>query len=92
MANSVSTLLTVVYVVAGVGRELNPLMALELKTLGIWVVPIHVISILAYYLLFYLTMKHTPMTESRLKLWCAVLLFIPILSTFDLAFDLNSAF
>jgi hypothetical protein len=42
--------------------------------------------------LFYLVMKRTVMTEKRFKIWCMVLLLIPLLSSLDLAFDLNSAF
>jgi hypothetical protein len=91
IANSVSTLLTVAFVLLGVGRELNPLMILELRVLGLWVVPLHIISILAYYVLFYLTIRRTVMTDGRFKLWCAVLVLIPVLSSFDLIFDLKSA-
>jgi len=91
-ANSISSLLTIVYVDFGLGRELNLLMVLELRIFGLWVLPLHALSILAYYTLFYLTIKRTSMTETRIKLWSIVLLLIPILSAFDLAFDLNSAF
>ncbi len=91
-ANSLTTILTFAYVIFGWGLELNPLMKLELKALGVWVLPFHVVSILAYYALFYFTMKHTAMTSSRFNLWCAVLVLIPILSSFDLVFDLKSAF
>jgi hypothetical protein len=90
-ANSLTTILTFVYVVYGFGTELNPAMALELRILGIWVLPVHVTLIIAYYFLFYLTMKHSLMTGKRFKLWVVVLSLIPALSFFDLAFDLKSA-
>jgi len=90
-ANSLTTILTLAYVVAGWGSELNPVMGLELRALGTWVLPLHVIAILAYYVLFYFTMKYTLMTNGRYKLWCIVLILIPILSSFDLAFDVRSA-
>jgi len=90
MSNLMTTVLTLAYVRLGWGSELNPLMALELKTLGVWVVPFHVVSILAYYVLFYFTMRHTTMTAGRFKLWYTVLVLIPLLSSFDLAFDLRS--
>ena len=89
-ANSITTVLTIAYVAFGFGAELNPVMALELKAFGLWVVPVHVVLILSYYLLFYLTMKRTQMTNGRYRLWIAVLVLIPILSSFDLAFDLKS--
>jgi hypothetical protein len=89
--NSLTTGLTVAYVLFGFGAaELNPVMALELKALGLWVVPFHVAAILAYYVLFYFTMKHTVMTGRRYRIWGAVLILIPILSAFDLGFDLRS--
>ncbi len=85
-ANSITTILTLAYVVFGIGSELNPVMALELKAFGIWVIPVHIVLILAYYLLFYLTMKRTVMNDGRFKLWMAVLVLIPILSSFDPCF------
>jgi len=90
-ANSLTTIMTLAYVVVGLESEINPVMALELRAFGIWVIPLHVVAILAYYLLFYLTMKRTKMTAGRFKLWCLVLILIPILSSFDLAFDVRSA-
>ena len=92
MANSITTVLTIAYVAFGFGAELNPVMIIELKAFGLWVLPVHIVLILSYYLLFYLTMKRTQMTSGRFKLWTAVLVLIPILSSFDLAFDLKSAF
>ncbi len=77
--------------VVGWGSELNPVMTVELRAFGIWVIPLHVIAIIAYYALFYFTMKHTVMTKGRYRLWCLVLILIPILSSFDLAFDARSA-
>jgi len=90
-ANSLTTVLTLAYVAFGFRSELNPVMGLELRAFGIWVVPVHIVLILAYYLLFYLTMKRTTMTSGRFKLWMVVLILIPILSSFDLAFDVKSA-
>lgn len=89
-ANLATTILTVAYVAFGRGSELNPVMSFELKAFGLWVLPFHVIMIFAYYVLFYLTMKNTSMTEKRFKIWCLVLFLIPVLSSFDLAFDLKS--
>lgn len=91
-ANSITTILTALYVAFGWSSELNPLMGIELKVLGIWVLPFHMAMILAYYVLFYFTMKQTTMTERRFKLWLVVLALIPVLSSFDLAFDLKSVF
>ena len=65
-------------------------MALELRALGLWVLPIHVIAIAAYYALFYLTMKYTNMTNGRFTLWRVVLVLIPVLSAVDLGFDFGS--
>ena len=65
-------------------------MALEMRSLGFWVLPFHIVAIVAYYLLFYYTMKHTKMTGGRFTLWYVVLLMIPILSAFDLFFDIRS--
>ena len=89
-ANMITTVLTILFVAFGWSSELNPIMTVELKVLGLWVLPFHMIMILAYYALFYFTMKQTTMTEGRFKLWTLVLVLIPILSSFDLAFDLKS--
>ena len=90
VSNSITTLLTFAYVVFGWGSELNPVMSLELGALGLWVLPFHVVAIVAYYLLFYLTMKRTSMAGARFTLWYVVLVLIPILSVFDLLFDFRS--
>jgi hypothetical protein len=92
VTNSLATFLTFAYLEFGWGRELNPVMAIELRVLGAWVLPFHIVSILVYYILFYFTMKHTRITGGSFKLWCLVLILIPVLSSFDLAFDLKSAF
>ncbi len=85
------SVLTYLYVIVyRVGYELNPVMLIEARVLGVWVIPAHIVSIIAYYVLFYFTIKHYSITRGRLALWVSVLLLIPALSAYDLGFDVWS--
>ena len=88
VGNAIVSILTYVYVfVFGVGTELNPVMMVEARVLGVWLIPAHMVSILAYYVLFYFTIKHFVLTKTKFRLWVLVLLVIPALCAYDLAFD-----
>lgn len=90
-ANLLVSILTFLFVfVYRVGYELNPVMIIEARVLGSWLIPAHMISVIAYYMLFYVTMNHYAMTKPRFVLWITVLVIIPILSACDLAFDIFS--
>lgn len=89
--NVAVSILTYLYVVIyRVGYELNPIMIIEARILGTWLIPAHVISITAYYVLFYFTIRRYVLTRTRFMLWIAVLVVIPALSACDLAFDVSS--